>query len=282
VRWLALALLAALTACGGPPAAVPTPPPPVAPQAAPAAVPAAPLPVAVAETAEVVAEPLQAAVEAVSEAIEAVAPESTAAAPPPPLVHPDAVALIVRYEIISPAYFSKRLVRPIWPGGASGVTWCIGYDGGHQTQQVIAQDWWDHPHVMRLALTAGIRGQKARAALIDYRDIVTTYVPCEKVFRERTLIEYERRTARWLRDGYADLGPRCKGGLVSLAYNRGTSTVGDSRREMKEIAQDCVPARDCNCVAGKVREMKRVWKGSSIQAGMWKRRDEEARLIESD
>ena len=52
-------------------------------------------------------------------------------------VSPAAVAHIVRWEITSPAYYDKRLRWPIWPGGASGVTWCIGYDGGHQTGPVI-------------------------------------------------------------------------------------------------------------------------------------------------
>jgi GH24 family phage-related lysozyme (muramidase) len=135
---------------------------------------------------------------------------------------------------------------------------------------------------MRLATTAGVTGQSARAVLPQYRDIRTPYSQCEKVFSERTLIEYERRTARWLRDGYVDLGPKCKGGLVTLVYNRGTSIVGDNRREMKNIEKTCVPARDCKCVASEVRAMKRIWKGSSIQAGMYRRRDEEASLIESD
>jgi GH24 family phage-related lysozyme (muramidase) len=170
----------------------------------------------------------------------------------------------------------------VWPGGASGITWCVGYDGGHQTRHVIAQDWWDHPEVMRLATTAGLTGQKARAVLPQYRNILTPYPACEKVFGERTLIEYERRTARWLRDGYADLPPNCKGGLVALVYNRGTSTVGDNRREMKNIEKTCVPAHDCKCVANENRASKRVWKGSSIQAGMWRRRDEESELMESD
>lgn len=275
------AILAFLAACAPP---VPAPPAPSSPGAAPAAleaVPAAPLAEITAEAAQVVAEPLDEAQDAVSDAVQAVVPVEPPLRPTEALVHPQAVALMVRYEIISEGYYRKRLAHPIWPGGASGVTWCIGYDGGHQTSQVIAQDWIEHPAVLRLVMTAGVRGNAAKAALKDYRDIISDFPLCQKVFSERTLIEYERRTARLFRNGYDGLPFLVKGVLVSMVYNRGASTVGDNRREVKAMVEVCVPHGDLACLAREMRASKRVWNGSSIEAGMHRRRDEEAALIES-
>lgn len=280
MRWLAAPLLLALAACQPPVSAPTATTAPAPPAAVPGPIPTTPLREAAAEAVPLVAEPVEDAVEAVSEALEASAPALMPEPAPKAVVAPEAVALMIRYEIISPAYYRKRLIRPIWPGGASGVTWCVGYDGGHQTRHVIAEDWIAHPAVGRLVNTAGLRGEKAKAALPDYRDIISDYPLCEKVFGERTLIQYERRTARLFRNGYDDLPFLVKGVLVSLVYNRGDSTVGDSRREMKTMVVECVPHGDLVCLAREFRKSKRVWNGSSIEAGMHRRREEEAALIE--
>src|SRR3546814_1265009 len=93
---------------------------------------------------------------------------------------------------------------PIWPGGSSGVTWGIGYDGGHQTQSVIVDDWQTHGQVDRLGGTAGITGRAAQTALPRFRDIPTPFDHASQVFEERSLVEYERRTERAFRRGFVD------------------------------------------------------------------------------
>lgn len=281
---LAIALLAACT--GRPPAA----PPPVDQPQAGRPVLAATAPVA-AEVASVADQPLPKLVEAVSEATaapvmevaevaEAVMPD----APPPPPVEPvvaaAAVELIVRWEVTSPAFYERRLIRPIWPGGASGVTWCVGYDGGHQIASVILEDWAGHPHASRLATTAGVRGGAAKTITPRYRDILTPYAECVVVFSERTLIEYERRTSRAFGDGYVNLRPLARGALVSLVYNRGAAMSGDSRREMRAIRDECIPAQDYRCIADQIRSMKRLWRGTTVQNGLYARREAEALLVE--
>lgn len=232
-----------------------------------------PLPLAV----ETVAGATSEAVAAVQEVAATLLPDAPPPPPVEPLVAAAAVDLIVRWEVTSPSYYARRLAQPIWPGGASGITWCIGYDGGHQTSQVILEEWSTHPQRERLATTAGLTGSRAKSVLQQYRDITTGYQDCVVVFETRTLVEYERRTRRAF-PHYERMRPLAKGALVSLVYNRGASMTGDSRREMKNIRDQCEV--DYACIAAEIRSMTRLWKGSTIENGMNARREAEALLVE--
>lgn len=235
-----------------------------------------PLPEAVEAASDVVAAPLAAAQAAIQEVVDPL--------PPPPGIDPVVAAvaaeLIIRWEVTSPEFYARRLVNPIWPGGASGVTWCIGYDGGHQTERVILDDWLGHRDRYRLATSAGIRGAAAKAALPRYREITTPYESCVVVFTERTLIEYERRTRRAFTEGYDQLKPEARGALMSLVYNRGGAMAGDNRREMKVIRDQCVPDQDYSCIAAQLRSMKRIWRGTVNENGLSARREAEAKVVE--
>lgn len=283
-----------LAACSPEPAPTPEPPAGVSQEAAKliAGAPTTPDPVLAAVHA---GETLPRAAESVSEAVVNPVVQATATVaqilpdpPPPPPPADDrqaacraaAAALIIRWEITSPSYYARRLARPVYPGGASGVTWGVGYDGGHQISSVILDDWQAHTERMRLATTAGVTGAKAKAILPRYRDITTEYGYAAEIFETRTLIEYERRARRAFGKGFDDLRPKACGALVSLVYNRGASMTGDSRREMKKIRDVCVPAADYACIASEIRTMKRLWRGTSIQNGMDGRREAEALLAE--
>lgn len=284
---LASLLLALLLAACARPAAIPPvdQPAPDAPAALPAAAPIPleeavvadqPLPEAVEAASDVVAAPLAAAQDAIQQVVDPV--------PPPPLIDPVVAAvaaeLIIRWEITSPKFYARNLVNPIWPGGASGVTWCIGYDGGHQTERVILDDWLGHTDRYRLGTTAGIRGQAAKQALPRYRMITTPYEDCVIVFSERTLVEYERQTRRAFGKGYDQLKPAARGALISLVYNRGGSMTGDNRREMRVIRDQCVPAQDYSCIAAQLRSMIRIWRGTTNEKGLTARREAEAQVAE--
>ena len=285
MRAVLLVVLALLAGCERPPAvdAPAVPPTPVtAPAVAQEAVVAAqPLPVAVEAVSEAVQTPLLAAVEA----LEPVTP--TVAAPEPPedarsaACRRAAAALIIRWEITSPARYDRALRFPVWPGGASGVTWGVGYDGGHQTRSVIADDWQAHAGRDRLVQTAGLTGAAAKAALPAYRDIETAYDYAAEVFETRSLVEYERRTDRAFRNGFTDLRPNACAALVSLVYNRGAAMSGDNRREMRNIRDQCVPAQDYACIAREIRSMKRLWRGTVNEKGLTARRESEALLAET-
>lgn len=238
---------------------------------------AQPLPEAVQAASGAVTEPILAAQEALAD----LAPTLPPPEPRDAACRRAAAALTLRWEVTSPAFYRKRLEFPIWPGGASGVTWGIGYDGGHQPRGVIVDDWQEHYAVDRLASTAGITGKAARTALVNYRDIPTPFDYASRIFETRSLVEYERRTERAFRDGFIQLRPNACGALVSLVYNRGASMTGDSRREMRNLRDNCVPKQDYACIASELRSMSRLWRGTVNERGLTARREAEAILAET-
>ena len=279
-RLATLLTLFALAACSRPDSRelpVNTPPAVVATVVA-----ADPLPAAEA----VVAPEVQAVAVAAQSAVQdLVAPDPVLPPPPEPAeaaCRRSAASLIVRWEVTSPAYYTRRLQQPIWPGGSSGVTWGIGYDGGANTARTIGQDWYEHPHVSRLETTSGLHGAAAKNALPRYRDIVTGYAYAAEVFETRSLVYYHRLAQRTFKSGFEELRPQACGALVSLVYNRGGSVVGDSRREMKVIRDACVPTQDYACISREIRSMKRLWKNTPNEAGLTARRESEALLAESE
>ena len=282
---ITLALL--LAACGRPEAVVPPVDPPAV-QETPVKAPA------VVQEAVVAEEPLPTAVETVSEAVQAPVIEAMEsleqvlpAAPELP-VEDDrmqqcrhaAADLIVRWEITGARYYGRHLRVPIWPKGQSGITWGVGYDGGHQTTRTILLDWSDHTAVDRLAQTAGITGKRAAAILKKYKDIPTEYEHAFRVFETRSLIEYERITERTYRIDLADVPVGVCASLVSLTYNRGGATTGDSRKEIRNIRDTHLPAKNWDGVAAEIRAMKRLWRGTVNEKGLSARRESEALLIE--
>ncbi|MGG2101706.1 hypothetical protein [Stenotrophomonas sp. NRRL B-14846] len=204
--------------------------------------------------------------------------------PPAPLVPEQvsdaAVAHIIRWEITSARHYEERLRWPVWPGGASGITWCVGYDGGHQTPAVIGRDWAKHYAVQRLSTTAGITGQDARAVLSRYRDITTPYSYCEQVFRAVTLPAYHRLAKRTFSNGWDRLPPDAQGSLTATVYNRGASMAGSRRSEMRALRDVCVPAADVACMARQYRSMCRLWRGTVNETGLCNRYEDAARLAE--
>lgn len=191
----------------------------------------------------------------------------------------EAVALIVDFEVGGQALYVRRYQRPIWPGAASGVTVGIGYDLGHQRAAAIRQDWHRHAERERMASMAGIVGEAARLARLGVADIVVPWEHAMDVFRGASLVEYCRRARRAFGPAAFDAAPaQVQGALVSLVYNRGASMTGPARLEMRQIRDVCLPARDAGCVAGQIRAMVRLWRGSSIEAGMYRRRFAEAAL----
>jgi len=56
------------------------------------------------------------------------------------------------------------------------------------------------------------------------------------------------------------LHPGAAGAIVDLVYNRGTSLVGDRRREMKALVP-LIAAADYKGIAAELRSMRRLWDG---------------------
>lgn len=220
---------------------------------------------------------------AAREQIQRVAPPPVVLAPVVPLVDGRAVQLIVHYEVTSPSFYQARLQGVIWPGGASGATWGVGYDGGHQTRPVIAQDWERHQQLEQLVGTAGITGTRARDLARTLGNVVTAYGYAFEVFELASLPVYHSRARRAFGAGDFDrLPPAAAGALVSVVYNRGAGMAGDTRREMRTIRDDCMPAVDVHCIAREIRAMCRIWRGTPNEAGLCRRRNDEAALALED
>lgn len=195
-----------------------------------------------------------------------------------PIVNDATVNLIAKFEVGGRTVYERSYNRPIWPGNsASGPTICIGYDLGHNTVEQILADWHEHPDKVRLAAMAGFKGQAAKVVAAKNKDIRTPYPYCLQVLLDPTLIRYYNVAKRSF-PGIEKQHPNVQGALVSLVYNRGGNMVGEPRREMRYIRDVCLPRNDRQCVANQLRAMKRIWTGSVIQDGMYRRRDAEADL----
>jgi hypothetical protein len=230
--------------------------------------------------AEAAAPVLVAAQDVVVEAMPALPAPPAASTHQGGAVSPAAVDMIVGFEIVSRTYYAKRLQRPVWPKGASGVTWGIGYDGGHQAAHRIRADWSMHPDRDALARTAGVIGTPAQALARELRAVVTPLPMAEQVFAESTLPAYASQAERAFRQGWTCIGADPQGALVATAYTRGTSMRGNSRREMRELRDECVPRCDTGCMAAAFRSMKRLWVGTPLEAGLARRYEATARLAE--
>jgi GH24 family phage-related lysozyme (muramidase) len=168
-----------------------------------------------------------------------------------------------------------------WPGAASGITLGIGYDLGFGTAEQFEQDWSEFltsDEVARLKTAIGVSGQAARALAPQFSDITIKRADAVQVFKTRTLPLYSQRTEKAFA-GVDQLPANAQGALVSLVFNRGTSMVGDKRKEMRAV-RDAVAAGDLQEIANQIRAMKRLWVGKGLD-GLLKRRDAEARLVES-
>ena len=199
----------------------------------------------------------------------------------PVLVSPAAVAHIIRWEVTSEARYRRALQSPIWPGGASGITWGIGYDGGHQSTRTILRDWQGHPHAGRLASTSGITGERARAVLPQFRDIVVEFEDAIRVFISASVPVYHAATVR----AYGDILLQQPQGVIDAlfgnTYNRGGSMVGSRNTEKRAIRDDCLPRFDTACTARQLRLQCRLWDGTPNGPGLCGRRESEAQLVEA-
>lgn len=183
-----------------------------------------------------------------------------------------------------------------WPGASSGITLGRGYDLAHETRDELRRDWavWlGIEAVERLATAVGKSGTAAAAIAPRFRDIKIAREAADTVFLQATLPKYEQQTRRTF-PGSDLLPDLIRGALVSLVFNRGTSLTGDRRREMRSIHELLADwsERDAAdrtaklpalaaAIAAQFRHMKRIWIGTDIERGMTRRREAEARLVES-
>jgi len=195
--------------------------------------------------------------------------------------------LILEFEVGGgETYYNKFLKNPAWPGEQSGVTIGVGYDLGYINKTEFTNDWKDLPQkdFDRLYKVVGIKGITAKDLIRGLKDISIPWDLALKVFNNKTVTKFYNLTRQTF-PNFDNLPEDAKGGLVSLVFNRGNSLEGDRRREMKLIRDgmklvSTFDQKVLTFIANQIRNMKRIWIGGSIEKGMSRRRDAEAKLIE--
>ena len=195
--------------------------------------------------------------------------------------------LILEFEVGGGEnYYNKFLKNPAWPEGQSGVTIGVGYDLGYVNKAEFSEDWKDLPKEIfdRLYKVVGIKGYNAKNLIRGLKDITIPWELALKVFNNKTVTKFYNLTRQTF-PNFDNLPEDAKGGLVSLVFNRGAALEGDRRREMKLIRDgmklvSVYDQKALSFIANQIRNMKRIWIGGSIEKGMSRRRDAEAKLIE--
>jgi len=189
------------------------------------------------------------------------------------------VEQIVQFEISSEAYYRRRLSRPIWPKGESGITIGIGYDLGYTPKEQIGEEWRGKIadfDLDELVEVGGLKGEAAERALPFVEHIRIPLEAAKEVFYTSTLPQYADLT-RKAYPGVEDLPADAQAMILSLVFNRGTSMSGSKRREMKAI-QPLVAEKDLDGIAAQIRAMKRLWDPAALP-GLHVRRDKEAEMV---
>lgn len=195
--------------------------------------------------------------------------------------------LILEFEVGGGEnYYNKFLKNPTWPEGQSGVTIGVGYDLGYVNKTEFSEDWKDLPKDIfdRLYKVVGIKGYNAKNLIRGLRDITIPWELSLQVFNNKTVAKFWNLTKDTF-PNFDKMPEDAKGGLVSLVFNRGNALEGDRRREMKLIRDgmritNTFDQKALSFIANQIRNMKRIWAGGSIEKGMSRRRDAEAKLIE--
>ena len=224
---------------------------------------------------------------------EAAAAESMAS--PTTGVSPRALRLIVDHETGGRAFYDAVIKkRPIWPKGDSGITIGFGYDLAHVRAAEFVRDWARLPAAVaqRLEATIGRSGAKESAESMtalaqSLKDIAIEWEDAEVVFIAATMPKFQGETVRALPNA-GELHPHAFGALVSLTFNRGATYAVpkkpgdrlDRYREMRGIRL-AMAERRYRDVPPLLRMMKRIWAGTAVEAGLARRRDDEALLFEA-
>ena len=195
--------------------------------------------------------------------------------------------LILEFEVGGGEnYYNKFLKNPAWPGEQSGVTIGVGYDLGYVNKTEFTNDWKELPQkdFDRLYKVVGMKGYNTKELARRLKDIVIPWDLALKVFNNKTVTKFYNLTRQTF-PNFNNLPEDAKGGLVSLVFNRGAALEGDRRREMKLIRDgmklvSVYDQKALTFIANQIRNMKRIWIGGSIEKGMSRRRDAEAKIIE--
>lgn len=196
--------------------------------------------------------------------------------------------MIVEHETGGRAFYEGYYKkRPVWPKAKSGVTIGCGYDLGYAAAPVFRSDWAALPAADRAALETCVgrhagkdSGSTMERLLASVRHVRVEWETALAVFKAVSLPTFALKTYKAL-PNCDRLSGDCFGMLVSLTYNRGASyaSTGDRYREMRAIRAAMESGRFSE-IPAHIRAMKRIWVGTAVEAGLSRRREDEARMFE--
>lgn len=187
---------------------------------------------------------------------------------------------VINWETGGEAYYNKFLKHFTYPGGQSGCTIGPGIDAAYYTATELRNifDFLPKTDQELIVGAIGKTGQSAKNYLPKLKHIEVSWEKALNLFYKIILPKYYKLTlSTW--PGVEKLKEKAQVALTSIIFNRGTSLIGDSRREMRVI-KELVPKKLYHEIAVQIRSMKRLWIGQGLD-GLIKRREEEAVMVES-
>lgn len=191
--------------------------------------------------------------------------------------------LLLDYEVGGgKAYYEKYLSGFTWPGGASGPTIAIGIDCAYYSPKELRDmfNFLSEDNLKLIEQSTGKTGAigKSYTAVLKKAEIKVSWEKALDLFYKTTWPKFANMAEKTF-VGLAELHPDAYGAIVSLVFNRGTSLIGDSRKEMYNISK-LIPNKDYKQIAQEIRNMKRLWLNKNLD-GLLERREAEAKLVES-
>ena len=189
--------------------------------------------------------------------------------------------LILEFEVggSDGVYYNKFLKKPTvpaWKTTQSGVTIGAGWDTGYNTKESLNKEWSEYlskDDINKLSSVLGLKGVKAHNNLDQVNGV--PWDVARDQFNKYTIPRYRYLAVKTF-PNFEDAPQSVQEGLISLVFNRGNSTKGDSRKEMREIVS-LMSSKQYDKIPEQVRDMKRLWPNVS---GLIKRREAEAKFIE--
>jgi GH24 family phage-related lysozyme (muramidase) len=200
--------------------------------------------------------------------------------PPPPTLTQAGIDLIYEFETGSKAGYDPHPELPDLR--FSGITVGIGWDLHQYSKAVILSDWsvLPAPIPTRLAKVQPYYGRSAVEPLKTVRDILISWELATGVFEKNDIAREFSSAKRAYGPEFVELSLNCQAALISNGFQRGYGFSGPNRAELRAI-RDLVPKRDVRAIAYQLRKSIRVWVGSSIENGLRRRKNAEARLAET-
>ncbi|NUP05371.1 MAG: hypothetical protein HOW73_04850 [Polyangiaceae bacterium] len=190
---------------------------------------------------------------------------------------------------------------PHWPGGKSGLTIGMGYDLRYQSGTKLRKDFGNvltpaeiakldayTPQINAKGKQVPPQKKASKAAVTATADVEVRYKDAVKVFEDTVLPRYQEEAYNTF-PGLKDMDPYTQAAVVSMVYNRGSSIPKKTKKKKQPLRRthfleikEAVVKKDILAIAATLRKMKAEHTKKSTKAGLRRRRESEAKMIEDN